>query len=68
MGRSGCRAVNRGQPTVNHNEDCRKRIEGTLREQGNEKVLRSDERIKERNDEREEKRRRLAGGDQGNPA
>ena len=34
-----CRAVNRGQSAVNHNEECRARIETTLREQGNDKVL-----------------------------
>ena len=50
IGCPGCRAVNRGQPAVNHNEECRRRIEGMLREEGNEKVLRSDERIKERNE------------------
>ena len=35
-----------------------------LREQGNEKVLRSDERINERNEERDNKRRRMADGNQ----
>ena len=53
IGCPGCRAVNRGQPAVNHNEECRRRVEGMLREQGNEKILRSDERIKERKNEGE---------------
>ena len=52
IGRPGCRAVNRNQQAVNHNEECRRRIEGMLRDQGNEKIVRSDERIKERNEER----------------
>jgi hypothetical protein len=51
IGRPGCRAVNRGLPAVNHNAECGRRIEGMLREEGNEKILRSDEPIKERNKE-----------------
>ena len=56
VGSPGRRAVNRGQPAVNHSEECRKKTEGMLREQGNEKVIRSDERIKSRNEEGYEKR------------
>ena len=52
VGCPGCRAVNQGQSTVNRNEEFRRRIEGMLREQGNKKVIRSDERIRERNEER----------------
>jgi len=62
VGRPGCRAVNRGPPAVNHNEECRKRVEG------DEKVMRSDERIRERNGERQEKKWHLAGGGDGAPA
>ena len=57
IGCQGCRAVNRGQSAVNHNEECRRRIEGMLREEGDEKALRSDERIRERSEERDNKRR-----------
>ena len=68
IGCPACRAVNFSQPAVNHNEECRRRIEGMLREQGNENILRSEERIKERNEERDNKRRRMADGNQGNAA
>jgi len=34
VGCPGCRAVNRNLPAVNHNEECRKRIEEHLRNEG----------------------------------
>jgi len=39
-----------------------------LREEGNDKVLRSDERVRERNEERDNKRRRRADGNQADAA
>jgi hypothetical protein len=66
IGCPGCRAVNRGQSAVNHNEACRSRVEGLLREAGNETILRADERIRERNEERDNKRRTVAAGNADN--
>jgi len=68
IGCPGCRAVDRGQSAVSHNEECRHRIETMLRAEGNGKILRSDERIRERNEERDNKRRRRAGDNQENIA
>ena len=64
IGCPGCSAVNRGQSAVNHNEECRRRIEGMLREAGNETIIRADERIRERNEERDKKGRRKAADNQ----
>jgi hypothetical protein len=66
IGCLGCRAVNRGQSAVNHNEECRKRVEGIIRESGNQTIIRADERIKERNEDRENKRRRVATDNEDN--
>ena len=41
VGCPGCRAINRGQPAVNHTEQCRKRFEDNMRETGDEKAKES---------------------------
>ena len=64
----GCRAVNRNLPAVNRNEECRKRIEDKLREEGHQRILESDDRFKRREEDRDNKRRRMAGEDQGDIA
>ena len=47
-GCEGCRAVIRGGETRPHSEECRKRIEKAMAEEGNERWKRADERIQER--------------------
>ena len=44
-GCDGCRAANRGAPARNHNEDCRKRITEELREIGDQRVEREQEKL-----------------------
>ena len=46
VGCPGCRAVNRGQPAINHSEECRNIMEVHLRGQGDDRVARADERTR----------------------
>jgi len=64
VGCPGCRAVNRDMPAVNHNEECRKRIEEHLRNQGDPRMVQSDERFNRREEDRANKKRRVADDNQ----
>ena len=55
----------RSLPAFNHDEECRQRLDAHLRSEGNQRVLLSDERIRERDNQRDMKRRKLAGGSSG---
>ena len=61
MGCPGCRAVNRNLPAVNHNEECRQRIEDHLRSEGSQKLMQSEERFNRREEDRANRKRKLAG-------
>ena len=60
----GCRAVNRNMPAVSHNEECRRRIEEQLRNQKDPRMLQSDERFNRREEDRANKKRRIADDNQ----
>ena len=66
VGCPGCRAVNRNLPAVNHNEECRKRIEEHLRSQGDPRMIQSDERFNRREEDGANKKRRVAADNQEN--
>ena len=48
MGCIGCRMAAEGRPAQSHSEACRKRLDKLLREEGNTRVERADEREKKR--------------------
>ena len=64
IGCPGGRAINRNQPAENHTEECRKRLVGILKEQGDNRVERADKRIREEVERREE---RVCGLPRGRP-
>ena len=65
VGCPGCRAVNRNLPAVNHNEECRRRIEDQLRNEGDPRMVQSDERFNRREEDRANKKRRMADDNPG---
>ncbi len=50
VGCQGCRAVNRGLPAVNHNEECRVRIEEQMRTGGEEILKKAEKRVRGEDD------------------
>ena len=53
VGCPGCRAAVRGKEAQSHSEECRKRIEKELRKEGNQRLEKADERMKNREAEDE---------------